>query len=214
MMAGTELVAAPKGKLDMGPAFVHIDILESGHTVKRMDMWAGRADFSYELCQGLYVKPSILYSHGDAAKGGLFSASAGLAYYVPCYEWLAVAPTAGIGYCHLWTKIDLPQYMLTDLQERFKSLSPYVGIDLYITLCEGWRLVGSYQYSWSRTHTTIEKVAKSKSHSQGPVYAAMVECDLSSQWSVNLGVAYNISLSKEKHGLRGSGIKAGVAYWF
>ncbi len=208
------LAAAPIGKIEVAPSFVHVDILESGHTVKRMDMWAGRAEGSYELYRGLMIKGNALYSHGNAAKGGIFTAAAGLSWYLPYNEWLAVAPGAGLGYSHLWTKIDLPAYGLFDLQERFKSLSPYIGFDIYFTLTKGLRICASYQYSWSRTFTTISHLTRTKSHSQGPIYGAIIEYDIDSNWSVNLGIAYNISLSKEKHGIRGSGIKAGLAYWF
>lgn len=202
------------GKIDVGPAFVHIDILESGHTVKRMDMWAFRGDFSYTLYEGLYIKPTVLYGHGSAAKGGIFSGGAALGYYVPCNKKLAIAPMVGVSYTHLWTKIDFPPFMLENLQERFKSVSPFIGIDLYWTICPGLRLSGSFQYSWSRTHTTIQKLIKDKSRSKGPIYGLMLEYDLSEKWSINIGGAYNISLSKEKHGLRGTGAKLGLAYWF
>src|SRR5688500_18120320 len=68
-------------KIDAGPAFVHIDILESGHTVKRMDMWAVRGDASWFCWKGLFVKPTVLYGNGGSARGGIFSGSLGIGHY-------------------------------------------------------------------------------------------------------------------------------------
>lgn len=210
-----DLHAETKGKLDVGPAFLHIDILESGHTVKRMDMWGVRADFSYFLYKGLYIKPIILYGNGGAAKGGLFSGSLGLGYYIPLREKLAIAPSAGVTYSHLWTKIDFEPLQLTNLREKFKSWAPYIGLDLYFNFRPDWRVCLGAQYAWSWTKTSIQRLVKNdKSHSEGFSYSILLEHDLNNQWSLNIGAAYNLSLTKEKHGLRGTGIKAGVVRWF
>jgi hypothetical protein len=42
----------------------------------------------------------------------------------------------------------------------------------------------------------------------------MLETDINDCWSVNIGGAYNISLSHEKHGLRAYGGRLALAYWF
>jgi len=202
------------GKIEIAPAFLHIDILESGHTVKRMDMWAARGDFSYNVYKGLFIKPMVMYGHNNAAKGGIFSAGLQASYYIPFNKKWAISPGVGLGYCHLWTKIDVPDYNLYGLKERFKSLSPFLSLDVYYTFFEGFRVIASYQYSFSRTHTSIQMLGKSRSHSEGPVYGMQLEYDLSPNWSLNLGAAYNISLTKEKHGIRGSGIKGAAVYWF
>jgi hypothetical protein len=34
------------GKVDAGPTYVHIDVLESGHTIKRLEMGGVKADSS------------------------------------------------------------------------------------------------------------------------------------------------------------------------
>jgi len=210
----SSLDAACVGKVDIGPAFVHVDILESGHTVKRMDMWAIRGDASYTIWKGLYVKPTLLYANGGAAKGGLFTAAFGVGHYTPLNDMFAVTPLLGVTYSHLWTKIDLPLYMLENLNEKFKAWSPYLGLEICCKFYEGWRLYGSFQYAWSRSRTIISHVGKFKSNCKGPTYSFLLEKDLSDTWSVNIGGAYNLSLSKEKHGLRGTGVKIGVVRWF
>lgn len=210
-----DLQAETLGKLDVGPAFLHVDILESGRTVKRMDMWGVRADFSYFLYKGLYIKPIVLYGNGGAAKGGLFSSSIGLGYYIPLREKFSIAPSAGVTYSHLWTKIDFAPLQLTHLREKFKSWAPYVGLDLYFNFKSHSRVCIGVQYAWSWTKTSIQRLVKNdKSHSQGFAYSILLEHDLNQQWSINLGAAYNLTLTKEKHGLRGTGIKAGVVRWF
>lgn len=206
------------GKIDVGPAFLHIDVLEHNKTVKRMDMWGVRADFSYFLYKGLYIKPIVLYGDGGAAKGGIFSGSCGFGYCIPLHPCFTVSPSVGATYSHLWTKINLPipdtPIILKDIREHFKSWAPYVCLDLYYTFIPTWRLCAGIQYSWSKTKTTLVHVTKQKSKSEGFAYSLMLEHDLSDQWSVNIGAAYNLSLTKEKHGLRGTGIKAGITRWF
>src|SRR5262249_33768361 len=124
------LHAQVKGKVDAGPAFMHIDILESGHTVKRMDMWGVRADLCYFLYKGLYVKPVVLYGNGSAAKGGLFTGSLSLGFCLPLNEHITVSPGVGYSYSHLWTKIDFEPLQLKNLRENFKSQAPFVSLDI------------------------------------------------------------------------------------
>lgn len=210
-----DLQAETQGKLDVGPAFLHIDILESGRTVKRMDMWAIRSDFSYFLHKGLYIKPIVLYGNGGAAKGGIFSGSLGFGYYIPLREKLAIAPSVGVTYSHLWTKIDFEPLQLIGLREKFRSWAPYLGLDLYFNFRPDCRVCVGAQYAWAWTKTSIQKLVKNdKSHSQGFAYSILLEYDLNSKWSINFGAAYNLTLTKEKHGLRGTGIKAGLVRWF
>jgi long-subunit fatty acid transport protein len=79
-------------------------------------------------------------------------------------------------------------------------------------------VMATYQYAWSRTHTKLthehNKLVSEKSHSCGPNYTLGVEYYVDDHWAINCGIGYNISLSKEKHGLRGKGAKLGVAYYF
>lgn len=209
------LQAETRGKLDIGPAFIHIDILESGRTVKRMDMIGVRSDLSYLLYQGLYIKPVLLYGNGGSAKGGIFSGSLGLGYYLPLREKLSIAPSFGFTYSHLWTKIDVEPLQLVGLREKFISWAPYVGLDLYINFRPDRRVCFGAQYAWSWTKTSIRHLVKNdKSHSEGFAYSFLFEQDINNRWSINLGVAYNLTLTKEKHGLRGTGIKAGIVHWF
>jgi len=202
------------GKLDVGPAFMHIDILESGRTVKRMDMPGVRGEISYRFWKGFYIKPTFVYGHGSAAKGGMVNTTVSLGCCIPLSEKVTISPSIGFGYSHLWTRINLPQLQLKNLKENFKSLSPLLSLDLHYTFWEGCRISGTVQYGWAHTHTSIAHLFKGKSNSKGFNYAFLIEKDLSDQWSVNFGAAYSLSLSKEKHGIRGTGLKCGLAYWF
>lgn len=213
-LAFSKIQAEVLGKVDIGPAFAHLDILESGKTIKHMDMWGVRGDIAYRLFKCLYLKPTFLYAHGGAAEGGIFTGAVGLGVCLPLKENLLITPIVGGNYCHVWTKIDIPAFLLKNLNENFRSWAPYVGLDFYYTFIPTWRLSLGVQYAWSRTKTTIQHIGKSKSKSEGFSYSALLEHDLSDQWSVNLGGAYNLSLTKEKHGLRGAGVKLGIARWF
>src|SRR5205823_11157921 len=67
------------------------------------------------------------------------------------------------------------------------SVSPYIGLDASIKLSDCWRVCAIFQYSVSRTYTTIKGVLKSKGWSQGPSYALLVEYDLTPKFSINVG---------------------------
>ncbi|MBA3603788.1 MAG: autotransporter domain-containing protein [Parachlamydiaceae bacterium] len=208
-----EVSSAVKGKVDIGPAFIHLDILESGRTIDRLDMMGVRADFSYFIHRGLYIKPTVLYGNGGSNKGNLFTASLGVGYLIPLTKTFLIAPSFGVNYGHIKTKIDFPAYQLKDLTETFKSWAPFIEADIYYTFIPGWRVCAGVQYSWSRSDIKIAKL-ESKSKSQGFAYSILLEHDLNDKWSCNIGAAYNLSLSKEKHGLRGTGVKAGIVRWF
>jgi hypothetical protein len=211
LIAKSPLHADFKGRVELSPTYVHMDILESGVTIERMDLMAIKADATISHDCGLTLKPTFLYGSNS---GGLILAGVGLGQYIPINDTWKVMPMIGISYCKIWTSIDFHEFELTNLREKFYSLSPYIGGDVYYNFAPTWRACVSVQYAWSRTKTTIELLGTDKSHTQGPNYAAMIEKDLNDEWSVNLGVGYNIGLSKEKHGLRATGIKLGIARWF
>jgi len=215
-----------RGKVDVGPAFVRVDILESNKTVKRLDMLALKADSTivFNKCCGLSLKPTLLYGKGN--HGELFSGGGGIGMCAPFWNCWTITPSVGCVYTHLSAKIaaskfGIPPFLATSIKEIFHSVSPYVAVDVTYTFSPGWRICGMYQYSWSKTNTQLKGLPEMlkgqspfKSHSKGPNYALMIEHDINQSWSIQLGAAYNISLSKEKHGLRGMGAKVAVAYWF
>lgn len=202
-----------RGKIDAGPAYLHIDILESGHTVKKLDMIGFKADGAVLITNGLYLKPNVLFGGGQG-QGTLFSGSLGLVQCVPFKERWLFSPGAGFTFTNLTTTTNIPALDLHHLRERFRSIAPYLSLEATFKICQGLRISAAIQYSWSRTHTKIAHLFKSKSHSKGPNYGLLLERDFNDEWSINLGFGYNISLSKEKHGLRGYGAKIGIVRWF
>lgn len=199
------------GKVDIGPTFIHIDVLESNKTVKKLDMGGIRADSTIRVWQGICLKPNFVYGNGG---GEVVSGGLGIGHYTPICEGLYVTPSIGCTYTKLETTINLRMLGLTNLRESFQSYSPYAAIEVSYCLCAGFRICAQYQFAWSRTHTIIKHLTHSKSHSQGSNYSGLIEYDLNQKWSVNFGGAYNESLTREKHGLRAYGFKLGTAYWF
>lgn len=201
------------GKADIGPAYIHIDVLESGRTVHRMDLAAVKADATIVLWKGLCLKPTLLYGSGH---GYILTTGMGLGFIFPIQKNFCITPSAGYNYTYLRTHITVhtPFFVLHNLKEKFRSNSPYIACDVSYTFCPGWRICGNVQYAWSSTHTTIRPLVSQSSHSNGASYSALLEYDLNCEWSVNVGGAYNSSLSKEKHGIRGAGVKLGLARWF
>lgn len=216
--------AEVNGKLDIGPAYVHIDVLNFGHTSHSMDMAAVRADLYYRFLKCFVIKPNFLYAHGhkkDMAVNGGF----GLGAIYPVTEYFTVTGLVGINWGYLTSdylgEYPVPQieglFVKLDTHERFRSTSPSLGLELSYTICKGIRITGQYQYVWATTFTKLKTdqfKVNDKSHSQGPNYGLMLEYDINDCFSVNIGGAYNISLSKEKHGIRAAGVKVGFAWWF
>lgn len=201
-------------KVDIGPAYVHMDVLESGVTVHHMDMAAVRLDATFVFCGGFTFKPMLMAARGE---GELYTASAALGYSVPLATWFAMTPQAGIGYSYLNTKFERNIFGLSLLTEHtYKSYSPFAGIDLIFILGSGWRAGGSILYAWANTRTDLTELGQKniRSESQGFAYAASIEKDITDNLSISLSGGYNNTLSKEKHGLRGYGAKLGLAYWF
>lgn len=199
------------GKIDVGPAYVHVDILENQKTVKNMDMVAFKGDATILIYKGICLKPTVLYG---SANGSVFSSGAGIGHCFPLFnQRLTLTPSIGCNFTHLRTTFSLHQLGLKNLKETFRSTSPYASLEATISLGDSWRICGLYQYAWSRTHTTIKNLTRDKSHSRGPNYGLLIEYDFAKNWSVNVGGAYNLTLTKEKHGLRGAGVKLGLVRW-
>lgn len=205
------------GKIDMGPVFVHLDVLESGHTVKKLDLAGFKLNGTIMIKEGygFCVKPDVIYASGH--DGQLLAGGIGFGHVTPINDKLCVTPTVGLTLSNLKTTytavLPVAPFKL-DLRERFRSLAPFIGLDVNYTIIKGLRICGNFQYSWSHTHTKIQTQDKMKGDSKGPSYALMIEKDLNDKYSIHLGAAYNSSLSHEKHGLRGYGVKLGIARWF
>lgn len=207
-------------RVDVGGAAARIDILESGKTVKRLNMGAikGDATIMFSKESGFCIKPAFLY--GRNGNSHLFSGGAGIGYYIPIQPFFGVTPVIGCNWTELETRIDLPfptpagVVLLEDVKETFRSISPYLGVDVTYRFSSSQRVYLIVQYAISRTKTILKDVLTSKSRTQGFNYAIEYEQDLSARWSFNVAAAYNLSLTKEKHGLRGAGVKLGLTYWW
>jgi hypothetical protein len=219
------------GKVDAGAIYAHIDVLNFGHTDHVCDMGGIKADSAILLVDGygFALKPNIILAGNNDSY--LFVESIGLGHCTPitCItKDLVVTPSVGVQFTQFKTEFEHTRNGIFDVHESFSSISPYVALEVCYTFCTNWRICGMVQYAWSRTHTTIKGTLnnpfiapipidfkdRSKSNTEGPSYSAMLEYDVTKKWSVNIGATYNISLSHEKHGLRGYGVKLGTAYWF
>lgn len=222
------------GKVDAGPTYIHLDMLQSGKTIKRVDMGGVKVDSSIVFWKGLCVKPALLYGNGH---GEIISVGGSFGHYTPFWDKWSATPAIGCMYTQLQTTlpinlqdlipVPIPPMPRAHVKERLYSVSPYLSLDVSYCFYKGWRIIAVYQYSWSRTLTTLSlekhlfpivgdqaKNVKDWSHSEGSNYGLMIEGDINDKWSINIGAAYNLGLSKEKHGLRAYGCRVAVAYWF
>ncbi|MGA8164501.1 MAG: hypothetical protein WB791_05680 [Waddliaceae bacterium] len=207
------LYAGCNNKVDVGLAYVHLDILESNQTIKELNMPGIRGDATMISDTGWCLKSFALYAKHD---GTLFNYGTAVGKCFPFFDIVVITPLSGISYTDLTTSIgvDLGEMGKIKSKETFHAIAPYVGVEVVIGISSKWRLCGTAQYAWSHSKTKIKELLHSKSHSKGPIYALLLEYDLYACCSINLGAAYNASLSEEKHGIRGRGAKVGIAYWF
>lgn len=206
-----------EGRVDIGYAWIDIDVLESGKTVDKMHVNSVRGDATIALYKGFCVKPGFTVGWGD---GNVQNVTLALGQYIPLGEYcsimdkFSILPHVGIGYGRIHTHIDIEEFGLFHLKEQFHSISPFIGIDLNFKITEKFMVFGIVQYVWSRTHTKIGDFPKDKSHSEGFNYALVLEYNFYKSWCITLAGGYNTSLTKEKHGFRIKGAKLGLAYYF
>lgn len=205
------LSAECKARIDIGPAFANVDMIENGKTARTLNLWGIKADASFLIYKGLCLKPSFFSATGQA---NLNNASIGLGFSIPVTDCFCVTPSFGYSETHYKSRISFPDYGLFHLREKFVSRGKYICLDFSWTFIEKWRLYGLAQYSWSRVHSHIVPILKHKNNTEGPNFALAIERDINEHFSVSLGAAYNSSLSHEKIGLRGKGLKLGLVYWY
>lgn len=204
------LQAHLKGKIDIGATYVHVDFLESGKKTDSKNMKGVKGDLTLLVYKALYVKPGFIL----AWDRGKLASSVAVGSYIPLKDYLKVLPHVGMTFGYLSTKIDNELIGLKNKKERFRSVGPFIGFEVCLTLAKKWTFTAIYQYAWSRTHTKIKSFLSSKDHSSGSNYSFGLEYALNDQWAINGGVGYNQSLSDEKHGIRAKGGKIGLGYYF
>jgi hypothetical protein len=216
-------------KVDLGAAYVHLDNLTSGVTTHSADLAAIRADVNFKLFEGLIVKPTALYGASNPfhvqSDDSLFAAAITVGHCFPITEKILVQPNVGYTYTKMKTVFSgvvtnfIPPCGPTEihfhgLKQSFTSNGPSLGLEGYYFFTKRFRLCLAVQYIWSKTDAEVHGIYNDKSHTKGPSYSGMLEWDINDCWSVNVAGAYNISLTKEKHGLRAAGAKVGIARWF
>lgn len=205
-----ETCKPPAGKIDIAPSFLKVNIVESGKTIDTHHMRGVRGGLDYFIWKALLFRGTALAAWGDAE---FQTYTAGLGACLP-YKKFYFTPTVGVTYSRYKTKFDYLPFSLYNLTQRFESLGPYTGLDIQWCITNRFRVGAGVQYSWSRTSTKIKPILpKTKGHSKGPTWSVLLERDITKKLSVNIGAAYNRSLSHEKHGIKGQGIKVGLTYW-
>jgi hypothetical protein len=199
------------GRLEIAPAIINLDILESGRTVETLHMYGVRGDAILAVYKGISLKGGFTLGRRE---GKLNSGFIGIGQYLPLYEGLSILPSVGVAFSELYTRIDFEELGLFHLKEKFRSTTPYLSLELAYDITKCLSVTLLYQYGWAHTHTTIKPLFSNKSHSCGPNYGISLDYKIKDHWYVSLGAGYNITLSKEKHGLRAKGAKLGIAYYF
>lgn len=205
------------GKVEVAPAYLHLDIIEGNHTRSQLDMAAIRSDAVVIIGEGWNVRPNIMWGKNG---GEFFTTGIGFGRCIPFREKFIFTPLVGVTYSQLLTSLRLtfPDIGTLTWNERFEATAPWVGLEACYIITPCWRLTGQAQYAWSRSHTVIKhngtEIVNAHDDSQGPNFGLLLEHDLNKNWSVNVGMGWNLSLSRDKNGIRGRGTKVGLVRWF
>lgn len=208
------LAADCKGKVDLAPLYMKTDLLKFGKPDQTYYMTGARGAADYFIWKPILVRATAIAAWGR--RNAHFQAyTAGLGACLP-YRQLYFTPTVGIIYSRFSSDNGkVREFGLKNLDQKFTGYGPYVGLDIQWVICETWRIGGGFQYSWSRTSSTMKPAFSGvKDNSKGPTWTAQLEKDLTPNWSLNIAGAYNRSLNHEKHGLKAQGVKIGLTYWF
>lgn len=205
------------GKADLGGVYLKVDIIEAKKTAKSISMGGVRGDATVLVYKGFCIKPSFITAWGKE-NSHLYTGSIGIGHYFPINKQICFLPTVGINMSEMTdrNKVQSVGSGLEDVKfkRKFRSYSPYIGIDVTWSFCDSFMITGVAQYAWARTHSSVADFYSAKGHSSGPNFGILLDYYLNKCWSINAGFGYNSSLSDEKHGMRVKGGKIGVAYWF
>lgn len=210
-------MAHAKSKVDVGPVYINMHVLNYGKTTEILNMGGARADATLQLLPdhpwlcGVILKPTVTFAEGD---GSYWCTGLGIGQCLPVTDTVTVAGVVGVLYSSLTTHTDLPMFGLEDLRQKTTGTTPYVGFEVYYTPNDCWMFSGSVQYGWSNTRTTLQDIGFSENDCKGPSYSLMVDYYFTPCWSVNLAGGYNRMLSQEKHGFRATGLRLGLGYTF
>jgi hypothetical protein len=201
------------GKVEAGPAYIHLDIIRNHKTAFKMDMPAVRADATVIIGQGWNFRPVVMWGKHE---GEFLSTGIGFGRCIPFNDSVIFTPLIGVNYSQVLThfRYFIPMLGKIEIKQKFEAWAPWLGLEGTYIISSCWRLTAQGQYAWSRSRTCTEGLGDCKSDSKGPVFGLLVEHDFSKKWSMNLGAGWNLSLSKDKCGIRGRGIKLGIARWF
>ena len=205
------LTALSIARIDTGPAYLKIDLLEKEKIRKTIRLNAFKFDGSIGIGKGFCLKPSFLYAD---KKTYISTYSLGLGYNLTFIPMFCFTPHVGVSRTSFKTPIHIPEYTLAPLKECFLSYGKYIGLDITWNIIPGLRMYGGFQYIWSRVKTTVKPLFISHNNTEGPSYGLVIEKDLGTNFSLSLSYGYNLSLSEEKHGLKGQGVKFGCVYWY
>lgn len=202
-----------RGKIDVAPLYLKADLLKFGKRDQTYHMMGARGAVDYFIWKPFLVRLTGLGAWGPH-NSHFQTYTAGLGVCLP-YQQFYFTPTAGGTYTRFSADNGTFQPQdLKGLDQSFHSLGPYVGFDIQWCLDDTWRIAGGFQYSWSRTSSTLRPLFKdAKDNSKGPTWTLQLEKDLNDNWSINIAGAYNRSLNHEKHGLKAQGVKVGLTYW-
>lgn len=204
------------GKVDGGPAMMRLTNIYLGTKTNKYWLYGVSLAGTIIVKDGWTLKPRLIYGGGD---GDLWNVGLGVGYFLPVHKRINITPVVGASYGHLKIDVDLP-LMPAGIEQTMDSVSPFVGVDVGVTILECLTAGFGIQYAWSRSQTTSShdllggKFFDARSESRGFNFFGQLDYWFNSCWSANLAFASNDSHSKEKHGIKVMGWRLGVGYFF
>jgi hypothetical protein len=217
-----------RGKLELGPAYMHIDMLSDGVIRNKLDLYGMQANASVIVWKGATFKLGGIYGRNDGQVNSL-SFAAGWTIPLEVYGWkFYITPNGGytIGYLRGNTDLDARFIPLNGIRvkQAFHNKTPFVGIDITSVISEKWTTTTVIQYGWTRSKVTWDNPAVmgvsmipangQTTESRGFNLGSVVDYWVTENWSINLAVGTQHSRGKEKDATKAFGGRIGVGYYF
>ncbi len=210
------------GKLELGPAYMHVEFLQNGVKMNSLDLYGLQGNASIITWKGLTFKVGGLYGRNDGVTASL-SGAVGWTIPVEIKDWkFYITPNAGYtwGYLRSTSTGAAIDTTLAGLVGRqgFHNSTPFVATDISFSVTEKITHTTSIQYAWTRSKVTYDGTgfafAFPKTESRGLNLSSVTDYWFTENYSLNLAVGVQKSQSKEKTASRAWGARIGAGYYF
>ncbi len=230
------------GKVDFGPAYMHIDFERNNVTTNHLDLYGMQGNVSVMVWKGLTIRTQGLYGRNDGMASNL---GLGIGWIIPieirdCKFYMEPHYDHSWGYIRAMSPAPTEVAMLfpSQMKQGMHNKTHAVGMDLiYGTKNKKWTFTQGVAYGWTRTRNTFDSAEieaglasmnpliagtaaalknadGTRVESRGFNFTTMVDYWFNDNWALAAAVAVQTSNGKEKNSSLAYGGRIGPGYYF